>query len=183
MEQKEYKAKRSSMPELAKDFNVSERTMRRMTAQIKSELGKRNGHFYSPEQVETIVKYYGRPWFLVPFVWLVNISEALARRSPNYAELPAAIDGDHDPGYNGEPLAYDSIDVSAPFLHPVTLLTATLVMIYSTEDLALSFVNNPHRRSRGNKILRRINAILMITIASAIIVAAGYFFGKMVLAR
>jgi hypothetical protein len=86
-EKKPYVPQRRTSPELAKDFNVSERTMRRMTFNIKDKLGPRKGHYHSPEQVEVVVNHYGRPWFLLPLVWLFLLPAALLMLMDNIMDL------------------------------------------------------------------------------------------------
>ncbi len=51
--------------ELAAKYKSSERTFRRWMAELRPELGKRMGHFYTPRQVRIILEKLGSPFVFV----------------------------------------------------------------------------------------------------------------------
>lgn len=54
--------------QLAKLYDVPERTLRRWLVLLKAEIGPRIGHFYTPRQVKIIFERLG-----APFVWLFTL--------------------------------------------------------------------------------------------------------------
>ncbi|MBS1542135.1 MAG: hypothetical protein JST14_00745 [Bacteroidetes bacterium] len=54
-----------SNKELRTRLNITERTFRRMMAVMKSEVGERMGHFYTPKQVKIILEKLGKPFILI----------------------------------------------------------------------------------------------------------------------
>ncbi|MFM2224262.1 MAG: hypothetical protein RJA07_464 [Bacteroidota bacterium] len=56
-----YKIERMKMIDLARRYRVSKDTMRTWIKLIESKLGERNGHYYTPHQIEIIMAHIGLP--------------------------------------------------------------------------------------------------------------------------
>ena len=166
--------KAASLQELADHFGVSKKIIRKWHKMIEPELGRKNGHLYPPRQVKIFLKHFG----MLVLAWFAKAGDAIA--SP-FRKLSVKMSSAYDAAPGNGPLAHSAMDLSLYFLHPGMLLSATAGMFYGIKILAQTFIKNPYSTISGNKTLRAIS-IIMIIIASGVIGAAGYVYGKMLLA-